>query len=314
VQYCEPERPCTYVMGPGNHRRWEISLKDGEDPKAIVEDAATWALLSRWLTPNDGQLWRQAAYRFHALVAEQWRTGRIFIAGDAAHQQPPFLGQGMCQGVRDVVNLCWKLTAVLRGDVAGPAADALLDSYGDERRAHVTDLTTRLKAVGAVICERNVKAARARDRQMLGDAVAGQIVPTPRQDVLPQLRVGLLAQSITAARGSLCPQPWLLKDGARVHMDTLLGTGWRLLVTANADLGEPTPQHVATLGLRVLKFGDGPGRVAEAEGVMAHWFEARRCRAALVRPDNYVFGTVTNAAGLQALLDEATLRLSGAAT
>lgn len=314
VQYCEPERPCTYVIGPGNHRRWEISLKDGEDPRAVVEDDATWALLSRWLTPEDGQLWRQAAYRFHALVAEDWRAGRVFIAGDAAHQQPPFLGQGMCQGVRDVVNLCWKLAAVLRGDVAGAATEALLASYGEERKAHVTDLTTRLKGVGAVICERNVQAARARDRQMLAEAGAGgQVPPTPRQDVLPVLRTGLLARAITPARGSLSPQPWLLKDGARVRMDTLLGTGWRLLVTANAELGEPTPFQAEVLGLRTLKLGDGPGRIAEAEGVMAQWFEARRCRAVLVRPDHYVFGTANDAAGLQALLDDAALRLRAAA-
>ena len=110
VQYCEPERPCTMVIGPGNHRRWEISLKAGEDPRQVATPEGTWALLSRWLAPDEGLLWRQSSYRFHALVAQQWRAGRVFIAGDAAHMQPPFLGQGMCQGVRDAVNLAWKLT------------------------------------------------------------------------------------------------------------------------------------------------------------------------------------------------------------
>ena len=105
VQYCEPQRPCTLVIGPGNHRRWEISLKPGEDPQKAATPESTWALLSRWLTPNDGELWRQASYRFHALVASRWREGHVFVAGDAAHMQPPFLGQGMCQGVRDVANL-----------------------------------------------------------------------------------------------------------------------------------------------------------------------------------------------------------------
>src|SRR5690606_31037996 len=125
------------------HRRWEISLNPGEDPQEAATPEATWRLLSRWLTPEDGELWRQASYRFHALVARQWRLGRVFIAGDAAHQQPPFLGQGMCQGVRDVANLAWKLAAVVRGEVGGAAAEALLDSYGTERTAHVRALTTR---------------------------------------------------------------------------------------------------------------------------------------------------------------------------
>lgn len=305
VQYCEPDRPCTYVIGPRNHRRWEISLKAGENPKAVVEDDATWTLLSRWITPADGELWRQAAYRFHALVAERWRIGRVFIAGDAAHQQPPFLGQGMCQGVRDVVNLAWKLTAVLRGDVRASAADTLLDSYGLERKAHVSDLTTRLKGIGAVICERDVDAARSRDRQMLAEGVA----PRPRQDMLPRLTTGLLDDS--AAAGSLAPQPWLLLPDRRVRMDHWLGCGWRLLIAADSDLGGPTPAQAHALKLQTLRFGDGEGCMAEAEGVMARWFEAQGCQAVLLRPDHYVYGTAGDAARLRALLDDAVVALHG---
>ncbi|MDT7837919.1 bifunctional 3-(3-hydroxy-phenyl)propionate/3-hydroxycinnamic acid hydroxylase [Aquabacterium sp. OR-4] len=305
VQYCEPERPCTYVIGPKNHRRWEISLKAGEDPRAVVEDDATWALLSRWLTPADGTLWRQAAYRFHALVAEQWRVGRVFIAGDAAHQQPPFLGQGMCQGVRDVVNLAWKLAAVLHGEVQGAAADTLLDSYGLERQAHVTELTTRLKGIGAVICERDVAAARSRDRQMLAEGVA----PRPRQDVLPRLSTGLLDGS--PAAGSLAPQPWLQLPDRRVRMDHWLGCGWRLLIAAGSDLGGPTPEQARMLALQTLRLGHGEGCLAEAEGVMARWFAAQGCQAVLLRPDHYVYGTAADAAGLRALLDGAKAALHG---
>ncbi|WP_420226447.1 bifunctional 3-(3-hydroxy-phenyl)propionate/3-hydroxycinnamic acid hydroxylase [Pigmentiphaga litoralis] len=178
VQYCEAERPCTMVIGPGNHRRWEISLKEGEDPVEVTRPEATWKLLSRWITPDDGELWRQASYRFHALVADRWRVGRVFVAGDAAHQQPPFLGQGMCQGMRDVANLSWKLGAVLRGDVHGGAADRLLDSYGDERKAHVRELTSRIKAIGAVICERDIGKARARDAHLLAES-GGVVRDTP---------------------------------------------------------------------------------------------------------------------------------------
>ena len=139
AQFCEPARPTTFLIGTGNHRRWEIMLLPGEDPQAMAEDAQVWRLLSRWLAPDEGELWRQASYRFHALVASRWRAGRVFLAGDAAHQQPPFLGQGMCQGLRDAGNLVWKLEAVLHGH----APASLLDSYTDERRPHVVE-TTRL--------------------------------------------------------------------------------------------------------------------------------------------------------------------------
>ena len=189
VQYCEPERPCSLIIGPRNHRRWEISLQPGEDPQQAATPERTWQLLARWLTPEDGTLWRQSSYRFHALVARTWRAGRVFVAGDAAHMQPPFLGQGMCQGVRDAANLAWKLDAVLTAEVSGSAAERLLDSYGDERKAHVRELTSRIKGVGALICERDVAKARARDARLLADC-GGIVKDTPRQDILPALSTG----------------------------------------------------------------------------------------------------------------------------
>jgi 3-(3-hydroxy-phenyl)propionate hydroxylase len=185
IQYCEPQRPSTYLIGPGRHRRWEISINDDEDARQLATPEGAWKLLSRWITPDDGTLWRQASYRFHALVAERWRAGRVFVAGDAAHQQPPFLGQGMCQGIRDVANLAWKLQAVLREG----ASDALLDTYGAERKGHVQALTGRIKAIGQIIGERDVAAARARDAQLLAQC-AGVVPSVPRQDVQPALPAG----------------------------------------------------------------------------------------------------------------------------
>lgn len=127
--------------------------------------------------------------------------------------QPPFLGQGMCQGVRDVANLAWKLESVLRGKVVGDAAQQLLDSYGAERKAHVRELTSRIKGVGAVICERDVEKARARDARLLTEC-GGVVKDTPRQDILPRLEAGLLCAQAHAARGSLFPQPWVETQAA----------------------------------------------------------------------------------------------------
>jgi 3-(3-hydroxy-phenyl)propionate hydroxylase len=298
VQYCEPERPCTLVIGPKNHRRWEISLKPGEDPKQVATAEETWKLLARWLTPDDGELWRQASYRFHALVAANWRQGRVFLAGDAAHMQPPFLGQGMCQGVRDVTNLAWKLAAVLRGDVRGAAGEALLDSYGAERKAHVRELTSRIKHVGEVICERDPVKARARDAKLLADA-GGVVRDTPRQDILPRLETGLLSAGDHPARGSLFPQPWLLQAGERRRMDEVTGNGWRLVLAP----GTPAPDSAAAVSpLRVVSLGENG--LAEGEGVAQAWFQRHGCVAALVRPDNYVYGVAVRAEDMGLLVDE----------
>jgi 3-(3-hydroxy-phenyl)propionate hydroxylase len=290
VQYCEPQRPCTLVIGPKNHRRWEISLLPGEDPREAATEARTWELLARWITPDEGRLWRQASYRFHALVASRWRAGRVFLAGDAAHMQPPFLGQGMCQGVRDVANLAWKLDAVLRGEATGAAADDLLDSYGTERQAHVRELTSRIKAIGAVICERDPARARARDARLLADC-GGVVKDTPRQDVLPRLEGGFLAADDTSGRGTLFPQPRLADDG--LLMDESVGRGWRLVLAAGARAPRHLPPRLALLDL---------AQRPEADGVVAQWMDRHDCVAALLRPDHYVYGTATDDAGIASLL------------
>jgi 3-(3-hydroxy-phenyl)propionate hydroxylase len=297
VQYCEPQRPCTLVVGPKNHRRWEISILPGEDPREVATPEHTWKLLSRWLAPEDGELWRQASYRFHALVAKEWRRGRVFLAGDAAHMQPPFLGQGMCQAVRDVANLSWKLAAVLQGEVRGAAGEALLDSYGAERQAHVRELTSRIKGVGAVICERDPAKARARDARLLEEC-GGKVQDTPRQDILPRLACGLLSAVPGAARGSLFPQPWLGgAAGQGRRMDDVAGHGWRLVLAPGLALAKADPMP----GFVTLALGGDD----DAEGVATGWFRQHECVAALVRPDNYVYGTARSAAEALFLCEEA---------
>jgi 3-(3-hydroxy-phenyl)propionate hydroxylase len=250
---------------------------------------ATWKLLERWITPDDGALWRHSTYRFHALVAQRWRSGRVFLAGDAAHMQPPFLGQGMCQGMRDVVNLAWKLSAVLRGEVDRAHIDALLDSYELERKAHARELITRIKAVGALISERDIGRARLRDARLL-DACHGVVVDTPRQDLIPSLERGLLTR--TPGAGALFPQPRLAAPSGSVLMDARHGYGFRLVT--DGTLSAPTDTALRSIDL---------AREPETEGVAAAWFARHRVHAALVRPDHYVFGTAADAAGLSALLD-----------
>lgn len=302
VQYCEPQRPCTLVIGPGRHRRWEISLKPGEDPAEAATPEATWRLLSRWLTPEDGTLWRQSSYRFHALVAAHWRQGRVFLAGDAAHMQPPFLGQGMCQGIRDAANLCWKLASVLRGTVQGSAAEALLDSYGAERKAHVRELTSRIKGVGAVICERDVDRARARDARLLAEC-GGVVKDTPRQDILPRLEAGLLATQDSPGRGQLFPQPRLAHGGQPAQlMDAVAGHGWRLVLGPQAlAWAVGTPAGVVRVEVP---------EQADVDGVLARWWTRMDACAAIVRPDHYVFAAARSAADLEAAWADWRLQLA----
>jgi 3-(3-hydroxy-phenyl)propionate hydroxylase len=311
IQYCDPARPCTYLIGPGNHRRWEISVLPGEDRRALEDESQVWRLLSRWLKPADATLWRRASYRFHALVAEEWRSGRVFIAGDAAHQQPPFTGQGMCQGIRDVANLAWKLERVSRRG----APDALLDTYGSERRSHVRRLTSVIRNIGALIGERDPVRARARDARLLAEA-GGTIVTVPRQELIPPLDTGCLSPLAHPANGTLFPQPLVRAGTQSRRLDDLAGTGVRVVVDSDRvphderiaallDALDATLVRLLPPAHAVADVPQSPSpavsallEVVETEGVLAAWFARHDCAAAILRPDHYVYGIARDAAAL----------------
>lgn len=313
AQFCDPSRPTSFIIGPGNHRRFEIMLLPGEDPREMEEPTQVWRLLARWIAPDDATLWRAASYRFHALVAEQWRRGRIFLAGDAAHQQPPFIGQGMCQGIRDVGNLIWKLDRVLNGQ----SGAGLLDSYGEERSEHVRQLTTRIKAIGHVICERDPVAAEARDVSILAEG-GGHPRTVTRQEIVPPLQKGLLAFPLHPAHGTLFPQPWIRTATRRRLLDNVTGTGWRLVLDARNALAltADVKAILTRLDMRLIRVrsADAAGQAehddfAEEDGVLASWFDRHGCRAAIVRPDHYVFGVASDERALGNMLSDLATRL-----
>jgi 3-(3-hydroxy-phenyl)propionate hydroxylase len=283
AQFCNPARPVTYIIGPGNHRRWEIMLLPGEDPATMEREGKVWELLSPWLKPDEGKLWRASCYRFHALVANPWRKASVFLAGDAAHQQPPFIGQGMCQGIRDVTNLAWKLRAVLRED----AGDALLDTYTEERSRHVHTLTSRIKEIGRHICERDPEAARLRDESLLRQG-GGSAPTVTRQEIVPGLEAGLLHSPHAKATGTLFPQPWIVSAEGSTLLDNITGYGWRLFLDGRQLQKPDLPQTWIT----PVVIG-GPG-LRERDGVVAAWFDRQPCVAALVRPDHYVYAVLAS--------------------
>jgi 3-(3-hydroxy-phenyl)propionate hydroxylase len=295
VQYCEAARPSTFVVGPGNHRRWEIMLNPGDSLAANYPDDELWPLLNRWLKPGEARLWRSAAYRFHSLVAKEWLRGRILLAGDAAHMTPPFMAQGMCQGMRDALNLSWKLALILRDE----ADDALLSTYGSERRPHVLTTTRSAIELGRVICERDPQKAVERDRR-LRDEQGGVIKTMFRQNMIPGLTTGLCDFS-TPGAGTLCPQPRVSAPAFQGLLDdfvdrrvALIHMGPLSVEDEQAYLNALEPVHGALIALGA--------KVCEEQPLLAPWLEGLGQCCALVRPDHYVFGTGSNVeAGLRLL-------------
>ena len=294
AQYCNPKRPISYVICTKNHRRWEIAINPTDSFDDITSAKQTWELLKPWITPRDGVLWRKAAYQFHALVANTWIKDRIILAGDAAHQQPPFLGQGMCQGIRDAQNLAWKLQAVLKEN----APIQLLQTYEGERKEHVKELTTRIKNIGKLVSERDLSKATERD-QRLRDEVDGVIPRIPRQDVQPFLKNGLFSKVKHPAQGSLFPQAWIRVDRNTHRMDDLFGFGWR--VVAQKDF-----QGLDQLNLpkRIPIIQLGHQNCVEQDDVLTNWFLKHQAGAVLIRPDHYIYGISQNIHELQFQIDE----------
>ena len=316
VQYCEAERPCTYVVGPGRHRRWEFMINPGEAPVDIARPESIKQLISRWLDADDYDIWRASTYRFHALVLQQWRSERIFFLGDAAHMTPPFLAQGMCQGIRDALSLLWKLALVRRG----LAAPGLLDSYQQERLPHVRQTTQVAKEFGLIICERDPLKAAERDAHLL-QSMHGT-GETIRQSLIPGLTDGLIDDQAPA--GELFPQPLVInRDGVRGLLDEFTGQSLRLVIAADVDAralleqlrqrleGSQLPFRVVRLSAECPTAADDADCYQELDGILAQWMEERDCKVILVRPDHYVFGGARTSEGALALLERCLEALNG---
>lgn len=277
LQHCDPRRPATYVRGTGTRRRWEITVLPHEDSQDVAQPAKVWELLSRWVTPDDAEIERAAVYTFHSALAQQWRSGRLLLAGDSAHQTPPFLGQGMCAGIRDAANLAWKLARVISGE----ASADLLDTYQSERLPHVREFIELAIRLGGVV---NTKAIEAG----LAAGEARENAPVRLKVKKPLLGPGLAFGDLPLA-GHLAPQ-FVLGDGRR--SDDRTGYRHVLLVATTAAL--PSRPALPQAGIDTLT-GD------DAEGV-GDWLREHGIIAALVRPDRYIRGTARNETELERLV------------
>lgn len=290
VQLCDPARPMTIVHVGANRRRWEIMLMPGDDPRAVLAPERTWDLLARWLEPADAEIERAAVYTFHSVIARGWRRGRLLLAGDSCHQTPPFLGQGMCAGLRDAMNLAWKLDRIVRhGD-----PEDLLDSYESERRSHVEAFIRLAVDLGAVIQETDPERARARD----ADFLSGE----PRMFDFPQPQLGPGLLDVTddgrAARpvGVVFPQP-RLADGRLLDDATRGPHGNRFVLLSGASSvpGLDDSMRAALAAREVVCLAD--------EGLeITGWLAAHQAAAVLLRPDFYVMGLVRTSRDLARLV------------
>jgi len=312
LQLCDPQRPTTFIPVAGPYIRWEFMLLpgEGEEMKDRVRE-----LVAAWVDPDAIRVIRSAVYRFHALIGERWRTRRVLLAGDAVHQMPPFLGQGMCAGMRDAANLSWKLGLALRGE-----SDALLDTYQQERAPHVRQVIGIAIDMGRIICTLDPQVAAARDAQMIGGAERPGSGGAMR---LPDLQQGFLApeprHSLTGSLGLQAQVRGV--DGSEALLDDHVGPGFALLWNGPAaPLSEKARSALARLGARQVSIlapggavenlpGGADVVVEDVEGSYERWFHTNDAAAVLVRPDFAVYGATAEAKEMSAMLEAIVYRL-----
>jgi len=312
VMLCDPKRPATLVPGRGNHRRWEFMLLPGERDDDMMQPASVEALIAPYVRDVNYGIIRAATYRFHGLVAEHWQSERIFLAGDAAHQTPPFFGQGMCHGFRDAANLAWKLRAVLRG-----GADArLLDTYQAEREPHVRAVIEAAIAAGRYICERDPATAAKRDATLR--AAMGKPAAASASDLIPPIRAGVVDPAGHPGTGARFIQPYVGYEGRRMLLDDATGGGFVLLAASAdvlADLNDALRSVLDRLGVRVFVTGDAAGafpRLSDEDGDLAAWFAAHGAAAVVLRPDFYVYGIVKDSGTIARVIENLHKALAAA--
>ncbi len=304
LQICDPQRPTTLVSGGPGRRRWEFMRLPGESIDELNCEATAWRLLEPWgMTPATAQLERHAVYTFQARWVDTWRRGRVLLAGDAAHQMPPFAGQGLCSGIRDAANLAWKLDLVL----AARAGDALLDTYTSERQPQVEAMIQFSIALGRVICIADPAEAGARDAGMIETSRGGgRSMPIPP----PALGPGaFLDGDPHAAKLFLQDQ---VRCGESVgRFDDIVGGGWMLL-SPQADPvggldGELAAYFRSLGGIGAHVAADAP--IVDVNGAYAKWFATTGRAVVLQRPDGYVFGTAGELGGAAAIVAALRRRL-----
>ncbi|MFC9502823.1 bifunctional 3-(3-hydroxy-phenyl)propionate/3-hydroxycinnamic acid hydroxylase [Streptomyces sp. NPDC057002] len=296
-QVCDPAQPVSVIsLGP-RHHRFSFMLDSVEDFAVESVPERVWARVAGYLGQDQADLIRVATYTFRSLVARQWRVGPVLLAGDAAHQMPPFLGQGMCSGIRDAQNLAFKLDAVLRG-----AHEALLDTYQSERESHVRAVIAKGVELGGVQTTRDPVVAAARDARLIAQRRAGG---RPEKMRFPGLGPGLRDGDSPA--GQLMPHGRVARDGLEGLFDTVLEHGFVLLLDGRdgSSLNSGDLRHANALGVPVHHLVTGQarsGEVADLDDVYGTWFDENRCAAVLWRPDFYIFGTADSTEGVSALL------------
>ena len=240
-QICDPARAATFMQVTGDRYRWEFQLRDGEDEDDLITEHALGALLRPWTQRDDlagMEITRSATYTFRARLASAFRSGRVFLLGDAAHLTPPFIGQGLAAGLRDADNLSWKIEHVL----TGRAGAGLLDSYQTERRPHARAMVKRAVMIGWAMTGGQDRAAAVRRVALAAAIRVAPVREAIASTATPPLKAGALQHRAgrpgnrRIRAGSLIPNPLVrVKSPGPLRLDAVLAGQAAVLTAREPD-------------------------------------------------------------------------------
>lgn len=306
-QSLDPARPVTLAPGGPARRRFEFMALPDESPEELAREDTVWRLVGEWgVTPDNAELVRHSVYTFRGRWADNWREGRLLLAGDAAHQMPPFMAQGFNSGVRDAVALAWRLDLVL----AGKTPVETLDSYCSERLPHVSQIVEQAVEFGRLICVTDPAAAAQRDdmlRQIRDNPDLAPPAPSP-------WRLGpgiLMPDDVNAGYPAL--QARVETHGRTELLDDIIGPGHFVLLGNGFDpIAALSPESRASWDLLdgiSVGIGGSEG-LADVDGTYADWFKVLGVNVVLVRPDFQVYGTGKDASDTGLLVNKLADQLS----
>ncbi len=261
IQYSNPTRPATYCRNVGKRRRWEFAIKKTEKIETILSDKYIWNFLKPWLKKKEARMERKTIYTFQSALVKSWKKGRIFLAGDAAHLMPPFMGQGMCAGIRDVSNLAWKISLCLKNK----HDDKLLNTYQSERSSNVKEYietTMRMgefvNAVGRSPITNNISADSKGRKSM--------------KSIKPRLGHGL-GDLKDKFRGKIFPQ-FIIKDNKK--LDEKFSLKPALIIS------DEIKKNIS-LKIKLIRSKNIKN--------LELFFKEHNCKAVIVRPDRFILSS-----------------------
>ena len=298
LQVCDKGRLATFIPSHLPFRRWEFLIHENEDKHTFLKDEKIQELISKWLKPDEYKIIRKAVYQFHSVVAKNFRKGNAFIIGDAAHQAPPFMGEGMMSGYRDAVNLCWKIALSIKNKLD----TKLLDSFEVERIPHSKFVVENSAGIGELM----EAYAEAKDPK---DVSKDLVQKGYGSFILPNLTKGLFFGGTADASmhaGEIFPQPLLFKNNKiDKRMDKIFGKSFSLISDSTFTVDKET--------LNFLEQIDCKSIVLSEDYINDNsWLRSFLQTGViyLVRPDRYVFGATNSEVSIQHLVEELRLRMN----